>query len=141
LHPKISRCTLATGLALLVAWSPAWAQKRTKGSIPEFVLNVSFVGSSIADTALTIHGTKYHGLVEQNRLLRPFFERGRTIDYFIVWNIQMAGTAAILMACHFLIKQDDKTSRFFGYALLVGVNVARAYIVIQNARLNASAHR
>lgn len=104
----------------------------------QFSLSATFVGFTIADTALTIHGIKYHGLYETNKLLAPFFERG---DYLPLWGIQAAGTAFILLACHILIVQKDKTSRLIGYACLVGACVARGLIVSHNARLNARTQR
>jgi hypothetical protein len=105
----------------------------------KFTLSLAFVGLGIADTALTIHGTKYPGLIETNRFMAPFFERGGTLDYFAIWNINLLGTAAILFACNALIHQDSKVCKILGYSILVTSVVFRGFVVIHNARLNARA--
>lgn len=104
----------------------------------QFSLSATFVGFSIADVALSIHGIKYHGLYETNKLLAPLFERE---DYLPLWGIEAAGTAFILLACHILIVQKDKTTKFLGYACLIGACVARGLIVSHNIRLNARTQR
>lgn len=127
-------------LCLLVA-SPIAAQTK-KFNATKFTLSVSFVGLGIADTMLTWHGTQHHGLVETNRLMKPFFDRGRPIDYFAVLNIQLIGSLAIVALCHALIGQDSRGAKIAGYAALIAGIVVRSYIVIHNARLNArTAHR
>jgi hypothetical protein len=101
---------------------------------PQAALSLTFAGLSAADTALTIVGTQKPGLVEANRLLRPLLERRQ---YAAVWTIQATGAALVLLECHALIHAKSRTSRTVGYILLVAVNVGRAYLVINNARLNA----
>lgn len=100
---------------------------------PQFTLSATFAGLSVADTAITIYGTRNLGLVEVNGMMRPFLE-GR--HYAALWAVQAAGCAAIVGACHLLI-HGGKTSRIVGYALLVAVNLGRAYIVYHNLRLHA----
>lgn len=102
--------------------------------MPQFTLSASFMGLGVADTALTIYGTKNLGLIEVNRLMRPLLENHR---YAALWTIQVVGSAAILGACHFLIHGDEKVTRIIGWTLLIAANIARGYIVIHNARLNA----
>ena len=107
----------------------------------KFTLSLALVGLSIADTALTIYGTSHLGLVETNKFLAPFFERGRAIDYFAIWNIQLIGTAVVLIAIHHLIRQESKIVKGVGYALLVVGVVIRGRCVIHNARLHRSMAR
>jgi hypothetical protein len=102
----------------------------------KFSLSVGYVGLGIADTALTIHGTKYLGLIETNTLLAPFFRRGRAIDYFAIWNIQLVCTVAFLAITHFIIRQDSTFAKITGYALLVTGVIVRGCVVAHNARLN-----
>jgi hypothetical protein len=128
-------------LLCLVVASPIAAQTK-KSSVPKFTLSVAFVGLGLADTMLTWHGTQHHGLVETNRLMKPFFDRGRPIDYFAVLNIQLIGSLAIVALCHMLINQDSRGAKIAGYAALIAGIVVRSYIVMHNARLNArTAHR
>lgn len=103
-------------------------------TVPQFTLSASFVGLSIADTAITIYGTSRLGLVEMNGFMRPFLENER---YLALWAVQAAGCAAIIGACHLLIHGDSRVSRIAGYALLVAANIGRAYIVYHNLRLHA----
>lgn len=119
---------------LLLA-SVALGSARASGRIPRFTLSVAVAGLGIADTALTIYGTK-RGLVETNGLLSPFFERGRALDYFAVWNIQMAGSALIIIGANLLISRDAAVPKIAGYALLVSAIVFRGFVVARNARLN-----
>lgn len=128
-------------LLCLVVASPIAAQTK-KSSGLKFTLSVAFVGLGVADTMLTWHGTQHHGLVEMNRLMKPFFDRGRIIDYFAVLNIQLIGSLAIVALCHMLINQDSRGAKIAGYAALIAGIVVRSYIVMHNARLNArTAHR
>lgn len=100
----------------------------------QFTLSATFVGISIADTALTIYGTSHLGLVEANPVMRPFLENHR---YTALWAVQAAGCAGILAACHVLIhNHDSKVARIAGWTLLVAFNVARGWIVLHNLNLH-----
>jgi hypothetical protein len=122
-------------VALILALaSPLVAGDRIK--VPEFVLSVSLVGFSVADTAITIYGTSRLGMVERNSFMRPFLEGHH---YAALWAIQGAACAGIIWACHGLISHDDKTVRIIGYAALVAVNLGRAYCVYSNLRTHARA--
>lgn len=127
------RRLIIVALILAIA-SPLVAGDRIK--VPEFVLAVSLVGFSVADTAITIYGTSRLGMTETNRLMRPFLE-GR--HYAALWAVQGAACAGIIWACHGLIHHDEKPVRIVGYALLVAVNLGRAYCVVSNLRTHARA--
>ena len=105
---------------------------------PQFTLSLTFVGLSAADTGITIYGCKHLPVVEMNGFMRPFLENHR---YFALWCVQAAGCAVILTACHALIHNGSKVGRIAGYALLVAVNVGRAYLVIHNLSLHSQIRR
>lgn len=99
----------------------------------QVVFSLAYAGLAVADTALTVYGTGKLGLVETNRIMRPFFERRQ---YVAAWAISMAAMAAFVAACHFVIHTKDKTARVIGYALLAGGVAFRGYVVWHNARLH-----
>ena len=105
-----------------------------------FTLSATVIGLGIADTMLTWHGTTHHGLYEKNNLFAPFFERGRKIDYFMVLNLQLIASAAIVAICNFAINSDDRIFKIAGYSMLVTTVILRSYVCIRNARLNARQH-
>ena len=105
-----------------------------------FTLSATVIGLGIADTMLTWHGTTHHGLYEKNNLFASFFERGRKIDYFMVLNLQLIASAAIVAICNFAINSDDRIFKIAGYSMLVTTVILRSYVCIRNARLNARQH-
>ena len=131
--------SIATALALatLLIAGAAYAEPG-KDKVVRFSLSVAVAGLGVADTLLTIHGTKNLGLVEVNPLLRGYFERG---EYFPVWTAQVLGTFVVIGAANWLISMDDKVAKIAGYAILVSAVLFRGYLVIHNANLNRRAAR
>lgn len=95
-----------------------------------FVLSGAIIGVGVADTALTIWGTR-HGAIETNSIWRPLLEKHQ---YAALWTFEALGTGVIVLACNFLI--HNKPTRIAGYALAATVIILRGYICIRNARIN-----
>ena len=97
-----------------------------------FVLSGAIIGVGVADTALTIWGTK-HGAIEKNSLWAPLLEKRQ---YAALWTFEALGTGVIVLACNFLI--HNKPTRVVGYVLAGSIIIARGLICLKNARINRS---
>lgn len=113
-------------LVLLVIAAPAVASDKPA----RFTLSVVVAGLGIADTALTIWGTR-RGAVELNGLWKGLLERRQ---YFALWTLEAVGTGVIVLALNILI--HNKPTRLAGYVLAGTVILARSYIVWHNAKVN-----
>lgn len=122
----------AAALVLILALVLALPVQAGVKPVP-FALSVGIVGAGVADVLLTIHGTKYHGLYEKNRLWRHAFETG---DYTMVWTFELVGSAVVIGVGNLLVHSKSKPARIAGYTFLAVSFLVRSYIVYRNARLN-----
>ena len=97
-----------------------------------FSLSVAVAGLGVADTALTVYGTK-RGLIETNGLMAGFVERRQ---YWALWAFQGIGTAAIILAGNILASSRARIPKIAGYAVLISAVVFRSFVVAHNAKLN-----
>lgn len=118
-------------LALLIATS---ALSAADAKPLRVTFSLALVSVSAADVALTIHGTRYHGLVESNPLWRRSFE---TRNYTMPIVVQTLGTSLLVVVFNKMARSDDKTQRVVGWVLFSALIAFRTYLVMHNAALNA----